>query len=1375
MFEVLKKEIQLGNRVKIFLISGQEPEGLITEISENYLVMKKEDEKTVHIFEKIIGGWEIISTSSQNHSATIDEHEVLSENPDTSNNERKDLPPVTESELESVETAKQIGVKILGKIDLSKFPPKKNHEVADQKTHRLSKISRDYELDLGIIGNKLRLLGYGGSITPNSKIPDVFYSKLRKEILREISLENSENFDVLGIRAKSIEQNVQIHEKVEIDIADHYLAANATIKRSGQKGFGYLTDGTGADYYFSFTHVEDDDLFEKLNSGENLEGIQVICDFNNFKGKMFATKIWQPKKISDLLETCKKLLKDSNFNDAERLIQRILSQYPNFSDALDLKKKIEYDKSKQKKETEKLKFSYNQAKIEIKRGNFDEAKKLLIRAINLNDFRSENALKELSYLLQREGDIDAAIRIVEEHQAKIKTSDPNNLLAYFFETKKDFSKALEYLLKVKPLTPNEELKLEKRKALAYFALSDYQNADKSIKFVLTEKPEDYSFQKLYDILEKRLPDASAEEIQAIFNEAQLITHSGGLSPFIVFSLENCEYKGLPKEILVAEKYDLSALKSIRNYIEKAAGNRPIEKAEFLLTEAKLMQNLTPEKERELNEILARRNMALAEASALTGKSTDILRFFLLEAFRLAPDISFVRPHLPIFFASFNHSSVDALDYHNKGWKDALKNALQKEENKHFWFGLGDLLISNSNISNSVLTYLFQNHNFRQKCYQYFAIEGNFKNEEQEKENFTKIWNEKLDLIKRTKIKWTLQIDSLKDSKSLESFVENYAKIVFPLPEWVNQIDAERLNLLNEIIKSCSEFLAQNSFEDKERYYSIITNQLSQLKSEIEESPTELSFNIFRKLLVKLDNLISSIYETLIETSKPEISISMLGEGVLNESDSLVNLQLNISNKKGSAPVSYLKVTIKDNEDLAFINENNVLEQTLKGGEDRILRMCVRVSEKIKKEEAANISLNCSYKIRGYDELYTFTDNLTMRLYTETDFISIANPFAATADSGPVTDPNMFYGREIFIENIKNSILDSASKCVIIYGQKRSGKSSVLYHLRENLIDKNEAFCISFSLGEIVENLSSLTFYYKVLSEIEDALDDMRDLDMDVPAFKAPSLSELKEAPSIIFNEALRNFNKSISKLPSWSNKKLILLLDEFTYIYTAIQKNILSNEFMKSWKSFLEKGYFTSVLIGQDIMPKFMEDYPNEFGVTEPKRLSYLDRVDAASLIEKPIWDDVRSRSRFLGKAVDYLLDYTSSNPYYIQIFCARLVEYMNYKKFISVTEADIIEVANSFISGEKSLSVDKFDNLLTAGDADLEAFKPFDVLRALKEIALASRNLDSCNVETINLGDKSYGEKILKDLKTREVLSTPLPDFYKINVRLFKEWLLIN
>jgi hypothetical protein len=116
----------------------------------------------------------------------------------------------------------------------------------------------------------------------------------------------------------------------------------------------------------------------------------------------------------------------------------------------------------------------------------------------------------------------------------------------------------------------------------------------------------------------------------------------------------------------------------------------------------------------------------------------------------------------------------------------------------------------------------------------------------------------------------------------------------------------------------------------------------------------------------------------------------------------------------------------------------------------------------------------------------------------------------------------------------------------------------------------------------------------------------------------------------------------------------------------------------------------------------------------------------------------------------------------------------MNRIKAITATEADVEEVASSFILGADALTPDKFDNLITAGDAEVESFLPEQVLLTLKEIAIATKNLSSCSREAIQ-NKEAVTDEILKDLQTREVLDCPQKGYYKINVRLFKEWLLKN
>ena len=139
---------------------------------------------------------------------------------------------------------------------------------------------------------------------------------------------------------------------------------------------------------------------------------------------------------------------------------------------------------------------------------------------------------------------------------------------------------------------------------------------------------------------------------------------------------------------------------------------------------------------------------------------------------------------------------------------------------------------------------------------------------------------------------------------------------------------------------------------------------------------------------------------------------------------------------------------------------------------------------------------------------------------------------------------------------------------------------------------------------------------------------------------------------------------------------------------------------MKTWKATIEKGYFSSVLVGQDIMPAFKTAFPNEFGVTEDIRVTYLDEAAARALVQRPIGEE-----RFAGDAVPRLLDLTANSPYYTMMFCARLVDYMNATRSMVVTAADILTVKNHMLLGDdrrqddRRLTADKFDNLLAAGD----------------------------------------------------------------------------
>ena len=309
-----------------------------------------------------------------------------------------------------------------------------------------------------------------------------------------------------------------------------------------------------------------------------------------------------------------------------------------------------------------------------------------------------------------------------------------------------------------------------------------------------------------------------------------------------------------------------------------------------------------------------------------------------------------------------------------------------------------------------------------------------------------------------------------------------------------------------------------------------------------------------------------------------------------------------------------------------------------------------------------------------------------------------------------------------------------------------------------------------------------TFSHDMGKIIQDELENLEFEGRTIPYIQFPNAEDFKKEdidnPLNTFTKYMSRFKRVCKVTEGWEEKNLVVMIDEFTYLYTEIKKEHISSSIMKQWKAVTqnEKSQFSVVLVGQDVVPSFKkEDYArNAFGVIQDIRLTYLQEDPARELIEKPILDE-NGESRYIGNAVSRIIEYTSRNPYYIQIFCARLVDYMNRNKSIKVTEADVNDVAKSFVVGEQALEEDKFDNLIRAGETeDLQEFPEDEILSILRQISIRSRNIGYCSIDDINiLGDRQREQEIIKHLIDREVLEQKGENNYRIQVRLFQEWLL--
>ncbi len=78
MFDLFKKDIKIGDKVKLLLTTGKEPEGVVMEIGDNYVLLQTGRNVQNRIFDKLIGGWDVLQASKQSlpEISQFQEHET---------------------------------------------------------------------------------------------------------------------------------------------------------------------------------------------------------------------------------------------------------------------------------------------------------------------------------------------------------------------------------------------------------------------------------------------------------------------------------------------------------------------------------------------------------------------------------------------------------------------------------------------------------------------------------------------------------------------------------------------------------------------------------------------------------------------------------------------------------------------------------------------------------------------------------------------------------------------------------------------------------------------------------------------------------------------------------------------------------------------------------------------------------------------------------------------------------------------------------------------------------------------------------------------------------------------------------------------------
>ncbi|MBE1536715.1 hypothetical protein [Actinomadura algeriensis] len=1016
------------------------------------------------------------------------------------------------------------------------------------------------------------------------------------------------------------------------------------------------------------------------------------------------------------------------------------------------------------------------AEAALRRNEVEQARRFLHQAIEQGD-QPARAVRRLAELLSTRLRLrDDALALLDEHKHLFRT--PEELWGWSQERSTTLEHAgrwdeasaeLQNMLDSGP-TGNDRARVAERLVDAYIQSFRYEDAERLAEAELERAPGQRSLRAKRDQLVQARKTGVYSKVEAMVQLQSSATSD--LSPLLTFHLDRCEYRGVRAESMATRNFTEKDINRLDELVSGRADKRvlgsdyPRERADYNLSAARIMRDLgiTDDGFRSRLRYFA---AAMGDACALEAKgNADVIRTYYSEAVSVKGEWDkIVDVKLRQLVMSFTTSDPRLLETKHLPSLERSLEAVMKE--RHLATKVLVALLSLPTAGETVtrlIRMIWADHATRGLFQQVLAgyLDGGVS--VADKTNFTTAWLAAANKCRERRAAVYGQISVLTETGSALSTLDRHAsefqQIRQDLSDLESATDLARLEHCLAVVRGLRQYIKQDVYVERERLFGTVGKTIRDHLLKFESAPTLMSLQYLHPYLTSIEKELKEHFEQYQASVEPdELQVDLVVNRYL-PGGGKVDVQLQVSNGPGASPVGNVELEVMPSEDYTVAKAIVPVSESIAASESKTCQVSLVAREPAIEQKLLTLSCRIHFTLRSQRRVTVPVDPKSIHLSAEDEWTDIPNPYSPGL---PVEDEKMFKGRERLIADLVETLTGPHHGSVIVYGQKRAGKSSVLLHLAKKL--ELPGVAASFSISG---NIDLAVLLYEIGDQFHWELSSRSEFQH--PGYgppPQPDLEQIRLAPQQKFKEYLRLLQAWLRNHPTQSDAHLVLLIDEFSVVHKEIRVGNLERNFMKGWKAMLEQGFFRCVLVGNDLMPTFIQEFPNEFQVANEMRVSYLDRSSAVKLIEDPIrLPD--GASRYRGNAVERILELTGCSAYYIQLFCQHLVEYMNSEdvRGPAIGPADVETVADRLIG---TLGENEFNNLLTPGDqevTDIGSDLVSEVLRSTKRDA--GRNMYHEADENAH----PEAERVFRDLERREVVKRMSGNRYSIQVGLFGEWL---
>ncbi|WP_353572090.1 ATP-binding protein [Candidatus Albibeggiatoa sp. nov. BB20] len=239
--------------------------------------------------------------------------------------------------------------------------------------------------------------------------------------------------------------------------------------------------------------------------------------------------------------------------------------------------------------------------------------------------------------------------------------------------------------------------------------------------------------------------------------------------------------------------------------------------------------------------------------------------------------------------------------------------------------------------------------------------------------------------------------------------------------------------------------------------------------------------------------------------------------------------------------------------------------------------------------------------------------------------------------------SMFVGRQDIIQKVEQLLQNQQHAPIMLYGQRRIGKTSLLIQFNNKLPEQYIPLFINFQKFSLVK--SSIEFLYMLGHEICHSAKKHRNIQ-----FPKLERQQLASEPMITFDNWLDELESIVGQ------NTLFLTFDEFESLENSFNRGKLDqDEVLSLLRTLIQEHDKIKVLIAGAYLLEEFSGWQNYLVNVEMVYLGYLTKREAVQLAGKS------NSIQYEPDALQHISYLTHNHPALIQLICKELINQLNF------------------------------------------------------------------------------------------------------------------